>query len=107
MLNTVCSKQAMLELLRKNRPAAVFSLPEEDFVVITRVDPDTLAPIDGVATVEKVSSAGKLLDAAYHAAIFSDLTTWGSLPVRYGPYECMWVLAEESFAPLAPAGRIH
>jgi hypothetical protein len=107
MVKSICTQSAMLKLLRENRPAAVFSLPDEDYIVITRVDPDTLAPTDGLAVVERVSNAGKLLDAAFQATMFDDLSTWRTLPLRYGPFECMWVLAEEPFAPLSPSALMH
>jgi len=103
MTTSVCTREAMLTLLRQNRPAAVISLEEEDSITaIVRVDPDSLRPVEGLAIVERESDAGKLLDAAFHADIGRDQATWERLPLRYGPFYAMWVLPEEPYAPSSP-----
>ena len=103
MLKNICTKEGMLEILRDNRPAAVLSLEEEDqFTVVTRIDPTSLAPIEGLAVLERESDAGELLDAAFLADLRKDLSVWERLPLRYGPFASMWVLADEPFAPAQP-----
>ena len=104
-METISSNESLIECLRKHHPAAVMTLEDDNYVtMVTRIDRESLTPTENIAIVNRESDAGELLDAAFYADIFLDMSTWDRLPIRYGPYDSMWVLADAPFAPSSPGG---